>query len=478
MTSEFVRKCRDRIGHHFGAALADKASDAFCEAFDPDSGNPRRPWRVIVELEPQPLPAMKFQEAVERLRAAFVARDVLAGVRSALAEVLGEDAARGLTGGMDATALVREAYVQDLHARSHRAAAHVLELLKRHTAERLAPLLPGTGPLEAVFATEYCWLSHTIRTWPNLPALLALAEDPAVRRIELPRPLSLEVAVSGVAVGAVDYRQRTGRTGKGVVVAVIDSEVKRDHPALNGRVHRSGNYSGEDWGEPHPHGTAVAGIIAGDDATHTGMAPGAIIYNYKIDATFGKEPDEFGGCCALARALLDRARIANCSWGTDAPTDGTSPVVRAVENAWGCGMTVVKSAGNDGPITSPADAKDIIVVGATNRCGTVVMGYSSRGPTQNKLNRPHLVAPGGSDASPIKTCDVDDDFSEIKKPGTSFAAAHVSGLLALLLEDKPQLTPDEQLACLLKNCKMIGQDVNAEGAGFISLQGVVSCPPP
>jgi serine protease AprX len=472
MTSELVRQCRERIGHHFGAALADKASDAFCEAFDPDSGNARRPWRVIVELEPQPLPAMKFQEAVERLRAAFAARDAWTGVRSALAEVLGEEAARSLEGGMDATALVREAYVQDLRARSHRAAAPVLKLLKQQTAERLAPLLPGTRPLEAVFVTEYCWLSHTIRTWPNLPALLALAEDPAVR-IGLPRPLSFEVAVSGVAVGAVDYRQRTGRTGKGVVVAVIDSEVKRDHPALNGRVHRSGNFSGGAWGDPGTHGTAVAGIIAADDAVHTGMAPGAIINNYKIDSG-----DEFDGCCALGRALLDRARIANCSWGTGAPTDGSSPLVRAVENAWGCGMTVVKSAGKkDGPITSPADAQDIIVVGATNRGGTVVMAYSSRGPTQNQLKRPHLVAPGGSRPRPIKTCDVDDGFSDVD-PGTSLAAAHVSGLLALLLEDKPQLTPDEQLACLLRHCTGIEGDINAKGDGFIFLNGVVSCPPP
>jgi serine protease AprX len=266
----------------------------------------------------------------------------------------------------------------------------------------------------------------------------------------------------------------TQLSGKGLKVAVLDSEVNGDHPALKGRVHRMRNFSDEDWGIPGSHGTAVAGIIAGKHDKHSGMAPDAIIYSYK----FPPYPTEdFFGALALQQALIDQAHIANCSWGTSALTDGTSREVRACNNAWACGMTIVKSAGNDGPdnysVTCPADAEGIIVVGATDRRGRRVVEKSSRGPALNEKQCPDLVAPGGENSDPIFTCRYDGGFG-ISGVGTSFAAAHVTGLLCLLLAAEPNLTPDKLRDRLLKSCNELEGDVdaNGQGRGLINLAKV------
>jgi serine protease AprX len=135
-------------------------------------------------------------------------------------------------------------------------------------------------------------------------------------------------------------------------------------------------------------------------------------------------------------------------------------------------MILVKSAGNRGPfpstLTTPADADGVIVVGATDRSGAFVQDYSSRGPAGTKP-RPHLVAPGGSPFDGMHSCQVGGGFGDAGC-GTSFAAPHVSGLVALLLAQTPGLEPDQVRQRLIALCrKLPSADENTQGAGFVSL---------
>ena len=137
----------------------------------------------------------------------------------------------------------------------------------------------------------------------------------------------------------------------------------------------------------------------------------------------------------------------------------------------------MKSAGDRGPgastLTTPADADGIIVVGATDRQGVSVQDYSSRGPffdvNGNRVSRPHLVAPGGSDGDEMTSCMVGGNFGLVGV-GTSFAAPHVTGLIALLLSVDPASSPDEIRNDLITSCVQLGgSTADEQGHGFLRL---------
>ena len=330
----------------------------------------------------------------------------------------------------------------------------------------LSPQLPAD-------IAELCWLNASVRTWTDPRSLAEVADDPNVNRVDLPRRLSPEGMMIGDVSGVPEYRTRTGLTGKGVRIAVIDSEIAKKHPAFQDRVIPQQNYSREPWGSPDGHATAVAGVIAAQSSDLIGVAPEATLYNYKAFTTNRfLSGDDFDGALALQRALEDGAQIANCSWGAGPAGDGTSRLAGACDTAWGLGMVVVKSAGNEGPapksLTSPADANGIIVVGATDLTGTVVQDYSSRGPTEDGRHRPHIVAVGGSKSANVISCLVAGGFG-VCGCGTSFAAPYVTGLLALLLESRPNGTPDELRSKLeVFGVKLGDLGENIQGAGLVS----------
>ncbi|MFY9619496.1 MAG: S8 family serine peptidase [Pyrinomonadaceae bacterium] len=336
-------------------------------------------------------------------------------------------------------------------------------------------ILPKRGPASAI--TEVCWLNRTVRSFGAPQALAEVAADDSIQYIDVTRPLTPEILVSRSTIGVPNFRGHFNVSGRGVIVAVIDFEVALNHPALKGRVIHRRNYTTDPWGNPNAHGTAVAGIIASNDAQFMGIAPEATIYNYKVLApSSGEIGDDFDGALALQAAAKDGVHIANCSWGTGPASDGTSRQARACNEAWKLGLTIVKSAGNRGPdsatLTSPADADGIIVVGATEREGTQVQGYSSRGPSGEK-RRPHLVAPGGIlEGTGITSCLPGGGFGDCGA-GTSFAAPHVSGMLALLVERNPSLKPDQLRNILISACDpLVEFDNDAQGRGLVSLFGI------
>lgn len=342
-----------------------------------------------------------------------------------------------------------------------------------HRAESMAA--HGNAPA----LTQTCWLNSTVRTVTPAEALADIAADDAIALLDRCRPLHRDITVTRSTIGGDTYSRgrdpllrNPALTGKGVIVGVIDSEVALSHPALVGRVIQKRNYTVEPWGNPDSHGTFVAGIIGGNDQVHAGVASDAMIYNYKVLATIDQlNSDDFSGAMAIQDALEDGVHVANCSWGAGPALDGTSREARACDEAWALGMAIVKSAGNRGPdpasMTSPADAKGVITVGATDKNGNVVEDYSSRGPIGGEDRGPHVMAPGGTPGIlEITGCLPTGGFGNAGV-GTSFAAPHVTGLVALLLQGQPHLSPEEVRQCLVENARALeGYQPVVAGAGL------------
>jgi serine protease AprX len=332
---------------------------------------------------------------------------------------------------------------------------------------------PGLGLPVTALVTQQCWLNRTIRTLVPPEGLADIASASEVIHLDLPRRIMPDSYPSNqCAVGLPAFIDRGVRTGAGVTVAVIDGEVDRRHPGLRERVFHRVNYTEEPWSNPSDHGTAVAGIIGADDPEYRGFAPGVIFFNYKVMTPDRMlNGDSFQGAVAIEQALEDGADIANCSWGAGEIGEVASRAARAVDYAWGLGMPVVKSAGNRGPdwstMTAPAEAAGIIVVGGTDVAGREVQDYSSRGPAGVVRRGPDVVAPGGSATHRVISCQVGGGFGPTDRAGTSFAAPHVSGILALYLEADPQLDPDQLRERVKRDAKPLeGWGPEAQGAGL------------
>ena len=256
--------------------------------------------------------------------------------------------------------------------------------------------------------------------------------------------------------------------GTGVNVALLDTGITPS-PDLAGRVVDSVDFTAEKDNLDHfGHGTHMAGIIAGDGSLSNGkwagVAPGAGIVSVKVAPSDGST-DVSVVIAALqwiiANEQQDNIRVLNLSFGTDSTQPySVDPLDYAVEQVWNSGIVVVAAAGNRGPdtgtINKPGDDPYIITVGAMNGGGTldhsddVVLPFSSRGPTQDGLQKPDLVAPGATIVSLRDPGSAIDQMhpdavvgtSYFKGTGTSQASAIVSGVVALMLQARPTLMPN------------------------------------
>jgi bacillopeptidase F len=300
-----------------------------------------------------------------------------------------------------------------------------------------------------------------------------------------------------------------GYTGTGVVVANLDTGVDINHPDLQSQW-RGGTNS---WFNPYSdplnasncrtpnqcspcelssntpcdtdgHGTGTMGVMVGGSAggTAIGVAPDATWIAVKI---FSDAGDSYYSIIHEGFQWLlnpdgnaptqDAPDVVNASWVVDL-IDGCDlqfqPDIRALKAA---GIAVAFSAGNYGPnhstSISPANNPESFAVGAVDQSQTIA-SFSSRGPSACDGNiYPEVVAPGVN----IKTSDLTfggvfpDSYAYVS--GTSFAAPHVAGAMALLLSAFPDLTVSE-LELILKNSALdlgaIGAD-NAYGYGLIDV---------
>ncbi len=242
----------------------------------------------------------------------------------------------------------------------------------------------------------------------------------------------------------------TGSTGLGVNVAVIDTGIDGDHPDLAANIVDGVNYVSKPawrpadpskWDDDHGHGTHVAGIIAAldNDIGVVGVAPEASLYALKVlDKTGSGYVSDI--IAALEWAVLNDMDICNMSLGTDTDVESLEEACYA---AFTDGLLLVAAAGNDGgAVDYPAAYPWVIAVAAVDRFD-VRPSWSSYG------SEVELAGPGVDVYSTWKGSGYNTES------GTSMAAPHVAGTLALNLladlcttaDDLPPAGIDDYTGC-------------------------------
>jgi len=253
------------------------------------------------------------------------------------------------------------------------------------------------------------------------------------------------------------------------------------------------NYSNEESG----HGTHVASIAGNADydvyGNVYGVAPNAALVGIKAFDAEGKATyaDVIRGIdWALQVKDQINLRVLNMSFSGPARSYyWEDPLNQAVMKAWQAGIVVVASAGNNGPdpmtIGVPGNVPYIITVGAmtdnyteSDSSDDKLASFSAAGPTFEGFVKPEIVAPGGH-LSGLMAFDTQivqehpefhDGGRYFEMSGTSQAAGVVSGVVALMLNQDPALTPDE-VKCRLMNSAHAAYNDNGDLAYSVFQQG-------
>jgi len=289
-----------------------------------------------------------------------------------------------------------------------------------------------------------------------------IAQRASVKLIEPDYKVKLVLDTSTSQISADDVWNKN-ITGKNINVAVIDTGIHDEHPALE--IVKEIDYTGEGTDDLNGHGTHVAGIIASTDSKYMGVAPSSNLFNVKVLNQYGSG---YGSdvIMGLEWATNNGASVISMSLGAEiVPCDGTDAISLAVDEAVKKGIVVVVAAGNSGPeygtINSPGCSKNGVTVGAVDDNDNIAY-FSSRGPTSDGRIKPDLVAPGVGITSTWK------DNSFVSLSGTSMATPHVSGIVALLLEVNPSLEPEDVKTILKSTAFNLGLDENTQGAGRVN----------
>jgi hypothetical protein len=250
-------------------------------------------------------------------------------------------------------------------------------------------------------------------------------------------------------------------TGNQILIALIDSEIDAAHPDLDGSISASFNTTSMQV-PPDQHGTAMAGAIASHRQL-TGTAPRASLL--AVRAFGGTEAGQDGTTFRVLKGLnwsaAQNARIINMSFA--GPAD---PAVHAaLAAAHAKGIVLVAASGNAGPKSAPlypAAEASVIAVTATDAEEGVF-------PHANRGRHVAIAAPGVEVLVPAP------HGAYWLASGTSVAAAEVSGVVALMLERAPSLSPDDVRRILMRTAKHLGtKGQNPEfGAGLVDAAGAV-----
>jgi subtilisin family serine protease len=239
------------------------------------------------------------------------------------------------------------------------------------------------------------------------------------------------------AIGQIraDLVQRFS-TGRRVKIALLDSWVDARHPDLRGKISPGRDFTDGEVNARDVHGTSIAGIIVAIPRNHLGIdgvAPGATILPIKVLTQTSPQSGPEGTPVTVGRgldfAIKSKVHLVNMSYGSTEP-DPT--IVRVVKRARALGIVLVAAAGNDGPggqARYPAAMNDeVIAVAAVNNNRESYAG-GTRGDYID------LAAPGVDVLStwPRNVF----QYGE----GSSLAAAHVTGVVALLLSKRRRTTP-------------------------------------
>jgi membrane-anchored mycosin MYCP len=233
--------------------------------------------------------------------------------------------------------------------------------------------------------------------------------------------------------------------GGGVTVAVIDAGVSDQHPKLSGKVLPGKDYTAASGGDATcdavGHGTMVAAIIAGKDTTdapYSGIAPDARILPLRVmtseQSNDPQEPTIVAQAIRDAIASNTNVQVINLSLDIHNPT---KELADAVQSALDHNIVVVAAAGNggggptDGQPVFPAAYPGVIAVAGTDQ-------QDQRVSTSSSGSYVDVAAPGLNIVGPVPR---GGGYGLFDQGGTSFAAAYVSGVAALIKAYNQKLSP-------------------------------------
>ena len=344
------------------------------------------------------------------------------------------------------------------------------ELARRHGLTRLqSQNFPLLGATIGLFRITDRRSVETVRR--------ELAGDGSVRSVQLnfryllqdQKAASSEGDPSQYALAQLRLPQaHTLARGMNVTVAVIDSGIDAGHPELANSIADAFDALGRKEG-PHVHGTGVAGAIAAHSRL-MGSAPEVRILAIRAfgAASSGAESTSYVILKSLDYAALHGAQIVNMSFA--GPKD--TLIERAVAAAAARGIVLVAAAGNAGaksPPLYPAANPNVIAVSGTD-------AQEKLFTASNRGNHIAIAAPGADIFLPAP------DGKYQMTSGTSFSAAFVSGIAALMLERNPALKPSDVRAILVNSARDRGAPGRDDlfGAGeadaFAAAKAAVAAP--
>ena len=377
------------------------------------------------------------------------------------------------------------------------------------------------------------WIANFINCKAKADVIYQLASHPDVALITYNTEMDTESMTSNDETRAVqagkiadhitqikaDKAWDLGYTGKGVVVAVLDSGTNFDHADIKDHLWNGNGKYGYNVHSPNSlpsdegsngHGSHCAGIVCGDGTSGqmTGVAPDATLMTIKIIG---------GGRCTAANLVAGvekaaelGADIISLSVGRENPDENRALFRQTFTNLLNkFGIAAAVACGNDGNsstnpapdnVRTPGDCPppwispdqqgnaggltSVISVGAVNE-NNVVSPSSSKGPVTWKnisgfndyaynpgigLIRPDIAAPGEN----VYSIRHDANNTYWGKSGTSQAAPCVAGVMALMLEKNPELTPSDLCRIIETTAvKLTATKSNSTGAGLIDALAAV-----
>lgn len=415
----------------------------------------------------------------------------------------------------DSKEVRRELMVNELKKYSQRTQSDVLSFI--NAEERNDNVIDVKG----------FWLTNFINCKAKREVIYQLASHPDVASIVYNGEMevvsdAIEKKSRGVQSSAeiaqhltqikADKAWELGYTGKGVIVAVLDSGVNTEHADLkdhlwNGNAQHGYNvvYPGQDPVDTGSHGTHCAGIVCGDGTSGkiTGVAPDATLMSIKLyEGTSGLTLERLTR--GIEFAVDNKADILSISqgWRGSYATSYRTELRNTFNNLLELGVIAAVACGNDrhdinsypvpNNVRTPGDCpppwlhpdqttqgglSSVVSVGAVDE-NNVVSGISSQGPVEwddypynpgMGLIRPDIVAPG-------EAISLSNDLNELyaKKAGTSQAAPSVAGVMALMLEKNPELTPADLCRIIETTATKVSEKKNNDtGSGVINALAAV-----